>query len=189
MAKAPAPAKSAAPAKAPAPEKIISKRETIEPAELETTQILVLINSPKVRDERERRVIDDFVARGGSLLVLGDHSDVFGLMRGFNSLLEPLGIRFRSDLAYKARESWRGCPAAAPDAVVWGWDDENPSVVVGASLELSGSARPLRVGRDGFSDHGVRDNVVGSGSCRVSGGNSAGIGIGSLVLVSHPLSG
>jgi hypothetical protein len=137
-------------------------RETIEPADLKKTQILVLINSPKVWDERERRTILDFVARGGSLLVLGDHTDVFGLMRGFNGLLEPLGIRFRFDSAYRARESWRGCQAVAPDGVAWGWDDENPGVAVGASLELSGSARPLLVGRYGFSDNGVRENVVGS---------------------------
>jgi hypothetical protein len=122
----------------------------------------VLINSPKVRDERERQVIYDFIARGGSLLVLGDHTDVFGLMRGFNSLLEPLGIKFRFDSAYKARETWRGCQAAAPDAVAWGWDDQNPGVAVGASLEFSGSARPLLVGHYGFSDNGVRENAIGS---------------------------
>jgi hypothetical protein len=138
------------------------KEDTIEPADLEKTQVLVLINSPKIWDERERRTILDFVAHGGSLLVLGDHTDVFGLMRGFNSLLEPLGIRFRFDSAYKARESWRGCQAASSDAVAWGWDDENPGVAVGASLELSGSARPLLVGRYGFSDNGVRENVIGS---------------------------
>ena len=96
------------------------------------------------------------------MLVLGDHTDVFGLMRGFNSLLEPLGIRFRFDSAFKAREGWRGCQAAAPDAVAWGWDEENPGVAVGASLELSGSARPLLMGRYGFSDVGVRENYVGS---------------------------
>jgi hypothetical protein len=137
-------------------------QETIEPADLRRTQVLVLINSPKVWDERERRTILEFVASGGSLLVLGDHTDVFGLMRGFNGLLEPLGIQYRFDSAYKARASWRGCQAAAPDAVAWGWDDENPGVAVGASLELSGWARPLLVGRYGFSDVGARENVMGS---------------------------
>jgi hypothetical protein len=136
--------------------------DTIEPADLEKTQILVLINSPKIWDDRERQTILDFVARGGSLLVLGDHTDVFGLMRGFNSLLGPMGIQFRFDSAYKARETWRGCQAAAPDAIAWGWDNANPGVAVGASLELSGSARPLLVGRYAFSDNGVRENVMGS---------------------------
>jgi hypothetical protein len=136
--------------------------DTIGPGDLDKTQILVLINSPKVWDDPQRRTVLDFVARGGSLLVLGDHTDVFGLMRGFNSLLGPLGIRFRFDSAMKACETWRGCQAAAPDAVAWGWDDENPGVAVGASLELSGWARPLLVGRYAFSDEGVRENVIGS---------------------------
>jgi uncharacterized protein DUF4350 len=175
------PAKSTTPAKAAAPSKEATIKggqaspgraasppvvklvpDTIEPADLERTQILVLINSPKIWDDRERRTILDFVSRGGSLLVLGDHTDVFGLMNGFNSLLGPLGIRFRFDSAYKARESWLGCQAAAPDAIAWSWDNENPGVAVGASLELSGSARPLLVGRYGFSDNGVRENVMGS---------------------------
>jgi len=136
--------------------------DAISAADLEGTQVVVLINSPHVWNEGERKTVLDFVARGGSLLVLGDHTDVFGLMRGFNSLLGPLGIRFRFDSAYKARESWRGCQAAAPDAIAWGWDEQNPGVAVGASLELAGAARPLLVGRYGFSDMGVRENSIGS---------------------------
>jgi hypothetical protein len=137
-------------------------KDAIAPADLEKTQILVLINSPKVWSDAERQVILDFMARGGSLLVLGDHTDVFGLMRGFNRLLGPLGIQFRFDSAYKMREGWRGCQAASTDVVAWGWDEENPSVAVGASLELSGSARALLTGRYGFSDLGVRENSIGS---------------------------
>ncbi len=106
----------------------------IEPSDIEHAQILVLINSPKVWDKQERRTIYDFVARGGSLLVLGDHTDVFGLMRGFNSLLGPLGIKFRFDSAYKVRNSWRGCQSAAADAVALGWEDENPGVAVGGTV-------------------------------------------------------
>ena len=147
---------------APSAKVALRPTDTIEPADLDRTQILVLINSPKLWDEGQRRAVLDFVARGGSLLVLGDHTDVFGLMRGFNGLLGPLGVRFRFDSAYKARESWRGCQAAAPDAIAMGWDDENPGVAVGASLELSGNARPLLVGRYAFSDGGIRENVMGS---------------------------
>ena len=79
---------------APPPKPVLRPTDAIEPADLVGTQILVLINSPKVWDEHGRRTVLDFVARGGSLLVLGDHTDVFGLMRGFNSLLGPFGIKF-----------------------------------------------------------------------------------------------
>jgi hypothetical protein len=134
----------------------------IRPSDLEGTQILVLINLPKTWEALERRTVYDFVASGGSLLVLGDHTDVFGLMRGFNTLLEPAGIQFRFDSAYKARETWRGCESAATDAVAWGWELDDPGVAVGASLDLIGSARPLLIGRYGFSDAGMRENVSGS---------------------------
>jgi hypothetical protein len=137
-------------------------QDALTAGDLRNTQILVLINCPRIWGERERRVIYDFVAHGGSLLVLGDHTDVFGLMRGLNSLLGPLGIRLRFDSAYEIREGWRGCQAAAPDSVAWGWDEENPGVAVGASLELSGSARPLLTGRYAFSDNGERENAAGS---------------------------
>ncbi len=140
----------------------IIDNDAITASDLRNAQILVLINSPKNWEGAERDVVLDFVSRGGSLIVLGDHTDVFGLMRGFNSLLEPMGIRFRFDSAYKARENWRGCQRSAADGVAWGWDDENPGVAVGASLELHGWARPLLVGRYGFSDAGIRQNVMGS---------------------------
>jgi hypothetical protein len=160
---------------------VLRYTDTIEPADLAKTQILVLINSPKAWSNADRRVILDFVAEGGSLLVLGDHTDVFGLMRGFNTLLGPVGIKFRFDSAYKARETWRGCQAAAPDLVAWAWDEENPGVAVGASLELSGNARPLLVGRYAFSDVGVRANVMGSflGNYRYDPGEK----LGDVVLV------
>ncbi len=140
----------------------IIDKEAISPDDLAGSQILVLINSPKSWSGDERRTILDFVERGGSLLVLGDHTDVFGLMRGFNTLLDAFGIQFRFDSAYRVRENWRGSQVAAADAAAWGWDSENPSVAVGASLELTGSARPLLTGRYGFSDRGVQENVIGS---------------------------
>ncbi len=80
---------------------------TVEAVDLRGVQTLVLVNSPKIWDQRQRRTIYDFVVRGGSLLVLGDHTGVFGLMRGFNSLFSPLGIQFRFDSAYR-----RGSPGA-----------------------------------------------------------------------------
>ncbi len=153
---------AAVPHAAPSAKAASRPKDAIEPADLDKNQILVLINSPKLWDDGQRRVVLDFVARGGSLLVLGDHTDVFGLMRGFNSLIGPLGIKFRFDSAYQARQTWRGCQAVPPDGVASGWDDHNPGVAVGASLELIGNARPLLVGRYAFSDAGIRENVMGS---------------------------
>jgi hypothetical protein len=136
--------------------------DAIEPIDLLGVQILVLINSPKKWSDADRRLVLNWVGKGGSLLVLGDHTDVFGLMQGFNTLLAPIGIEFHFDSAYRARETWRGCQVAAPDAVTRGWETENPGVAVGASLGLSRQARPLLIGRYAFSDAGIRENVMGS---------------------------
>jgi hypothetical protein len=140
----------------------ILDRDIIKPVDLAGFQTLVLINSPKVWNGEELRTVRDFVASGGSLLVLGDHTDVFGLLTGFNSLLAGFGILFQFDSAYHARPTWRGCLAAAPDAVAAGWDIDTPGVAIGASLKLIGPSRPLLTGRYSHSDHGVRSNVVGS---------------------------
>lgn len=156
-------------------------RDRVTPQDLSGFQILILINSPKVWEGEERRAVHDFVARGGGLLILGDHTDVFGLMRGFNSLLDEFGILFRFDSAYHARTTWRGCLATSPDAVASGWDLESPGVAIGASLELRGGARPLLTARYGHSDRGSRTNVVGSflGNYTYEGGEP----LGDLTLV------
>jgi hypothetical protein len=137
-------------------------RDSIMAEDLSGFQTLVLINSPKMWKGEELRTVRDFVARGSGLLILGDHTDVFGLMTGFNSLLAEFGILYQFDSAYHARPTWRGCLSAAPDAVAAGWDVETPGVAIGASLKLSGSSRPLLNARYSHSDHGVRSNVIGS---------------------------
>ena len=120
----------------------ILDEDTIKPEDLSGFQTLVLINSPKEWKDDELRAVRDFVASRGGLLVLGDHTDVFGLMHGFNSLLDGFGILFQFDSAYHARETWRGCLSTAPDAVASAWDTENPGVAIGASLKLRGWSRP-----------------------------------------------
>lgn len=137
-------------------------QDAIKPDDLAGFQTLVLINSPKEWKGDELRTVRDFVANGGSLLVLGDHTDVYGLMRGFNSLLDGFGILFEFDSAYPAREGWRGCLAAAPDAVASGWEIESPGVAIGASLKLHSASRALLRGRYAHSDIGARGNVIGS---------------------------
>ncbi len=137
-------------------------QDSIKPEDLLGFQSLVLINSPKEWKGKELQTVRDFVARGGGLLILGDHTDVFGLMKGFNSLLDGFGIHFQFDSAYHARSTWRGCLSTAPDAVASSWDTELPSVAIGASLKLRGWARPLLYGRYAHSDLGSRMNVIGS---------------------------
>jgi len=129
--------------------------------DLTKTQIFVR-SIRQVWADDERQAINAFLSRGGSLLVLGDHTDVFGLMGGFNTLLADYGIQFRFDSAYHNRKGWRGCEAAAPDAIASRWDTESPARPSGHRSRSSGGARPLLTARHGHSDLGSRGNVMGS---------------------------
>jgi hypothetical protein len=136
--------------------------DCVDAKDLEGVGVFVLINCPKLWAAAERSSVLDHVARGGSLLVLGDHTDVFGLMGGFNSLLAECGVEFRFDSAYHARETWAGCLSIGSHAVAQPWARSAPSLGIGASLECRPPARPLLWARYAHSDHGVRENEVGA---------------------------
>lgn len=139
----------------------IIDRDQIIPSDLENQQVLVLINSGTPWG-KSKEVILDFVREGGSLIVLGDHTDVFGLMKCFNDLLGDAGIRFKFDSAYNARDNWRGCLVTTDNAMECRWEQINPGLAVGASFDLSGYATAIVSGRYGHSDTGMRGNVMGS---------------------------
>ena len=101
--------------------------------------------------------IHGFVRRGGSLLVFGEHTthDPNGSNR-FNEVLAPTAMRVRFDSATFAVGGWLqsyealGHPATAGIA-----DDQNQfGVVIGASVDARWPARPLLVGRWGWTDDG-----------------------------------
>lgn len=127
---------------------------------------LVLINAGteyKRFSHPEQKTIWDFVSQGGSLLVLGDHTDVFGIQANYNSLLERVGIRFEFDSAYPCQEGWSGCSVLQSHPLSAGLEKgEECGVAIGASLTIRPPAFPVLVGRYAFSDEGYRQNVMGS---------------------------
>lgn len=142
--------------------------ETTQMAELgagvlERARVVVLINLHETWSAQQRERLGEWVRDGGSLLVLGDHTNVFGLRDGLNSLLGDVGLSFRFDSAFHAREGWYGCvgvplhPAnlCAPESFA-------PSHGIGASLEHSSAWRPLLRAPFAFSDHGEPYNYMGS---------------------------
>ncbi|MFN3243208.1 MAG: hypothetical protein ACE37K_17030 [Planctomycetota bacterium] len=130
---------------------------------LDECDVLVTINNPRVWADDEVQRVDGFLRRGGSLLVLGDHTDVFGCKKGFDSLLTPYGIGFRFDSAYFVRNSWTG---AAYETVNPAFArGQGPLVLghgIGASLAIDAGVENLIVARYGFSDTGVRANEMGA---------------------------
>lgn len=125
-------------------------------------QVLVVINCPHAWSAPERDRVRAFLEAGGGLLVLGDHTDIFGCARGGDTLLAEYGIRFRFDSAYFLGRSWKR-------ELEWGRAEPQTSahahdsgIAVGASLALEAPAYPIVTARYAFGDAGIRDNVAGA---------------------------
>ncbi len=128
---------------------------------LSEADVVVLINCDEEWSPEHRASIRRFMESDGRLLVLGDHTDVFGLMTGLNTLLADYGVLYRFDSAYHAVDSWQRCAFPVPGSM---YDATTFPLVhgIGASLETRWPARPLVSGRHAFSDVGDRQNVMGS---------------------------
>ena len=127
------------------------------------SDVLVVINPTNRWASHELKVIWNFVADGGSLLVLGDHTDIMGSRAVLNALLAPVNVRFNFDSGFPARPEWRDCLSAmlhpcTQDAV----RASDAVISVGASLQVGWPAFTVLRGRYGFSDLGNQLNVPGA---------------------------
>ena len=136
---------------------------TADEERLAGVDALVIINQPRPLTGAETLAVESFVSRGGTLMVLADHTNVLGQTRHANALLVRFGIavRFDTAVAEGGGSEWGGAlratlhPATAgvAEPVSWG---------LGCSLGLRGAARPLLVASRGFSDDGDTSNVRGA---------------------------
>jgi len=129
--------------------------------------------------------IEQFVRRGGSLLVMGEHTvreRETGDSR-FNEVLTPTDMRVRFDSATFAVGGWlHSYEAAAHPATAGIPDDRNEfGVVIGASMEIGWRARPLLVGRWGWADPGDEGGPAMMGNHRYDAGEK----LGDLVLAAE----
>jgi hypothetical protein len=154
-------------------------------ADLEGADVLAVIfpDTPWQQGQLDR--IYQFVRDGGSLLVLGEHTtrDPNGTNR-FNELLAPTAMRVRFDSATFAVGGWlQSYEALAHPATAGIGDDQNQfGVVIGASVDARRPARPLLVGRWGWTDDGdeASDRAM-MGNGRYDGGEK----LGDVVLVAE----
>ena len=151
---------------------------------LEGSRALVVINLMEPFSAAEKTAIWEFVRQGGSLLVLGDHTGVAGIRMPFNDLLEPVNIEFEFDSATFWAQGWRDALELMPHPINRGViDAEDIQIWIGASLAIRPPARPVIVGKYGYSDIGDEANVERSylGDRRHNPGEK----IGDLVLVAE----
>ncbi|MBD3179730.1 MAG: hypothetical protein GF417_09050 [Candidatus Latescibacteria bacterium] len=116
--------------------------------------IFVVINRTEEFSAEEHDVIWEFVREGGALLVLGDHTDIKGIMVYSNSLLEPVGIRYNFDSAMSSNMRWKSCYHKLNHPVLHEMSEDQIQTSVGASLYVGYSAFPVLIGKYGYSDWG-----------------------------------
>jgi hypothetical protein len=127
---------------------------------LNDAKILMLISITQPLTTQEQTIVWHFVEKGGSLLVVGDHTDMYGIMRPLNTLLSPVGISFRFDSAMPSKELWMSCYDLMHHPVTEKIDYEQQiGVSVGASLNVTGYAFPVVIGKYSFSDWGDYSNT------------------------------
>lgn len=153
--------------------------------DLQDADALVLLFPDEPWAEGQLERIWDFVHGGGSLLVMGEHTtrDKNGSNR-FNEVLEPTSIRVEFDSGTFAVGGWlQSYEAIAHPATAGVPDDSNQfGVVIGASLETSWPARPLLIGRWGWSDIGDE----GSGRAMMGNGRyDPGEKLGDIILAAE----
>jgi hypothetical protein len=149
------------------------------PLPLDGAQIVVIANPVQPWPEREIDRLYEFMRGGGSVLLLGEHTDVMGVMRHANPIVSRAGIALNDDTTW---------PLDLP--FVWGFyldwvrhpalravrTEDEIQAGVGCSLELSAPARPLLIGRAGFGDAGNPRNEARAflGNGRLDPGERSG---------------
>ena len=162
---------------------VISKDLSEEDLREADALVLIFPDQPWAEGQLDR--IWGFVRRGGSLLVLGEHTtrDRDGSSR-FNDVLSPTDMRVAFDCATFAVGGWLQSYEAMIHPTTAGIpDDRNQlGIVIGGSLQTGRRARPIAVGRWGWSDLGDE------GSSRAMIGNERydpGEKLGDLLLAAE----
>jgi len=123
--------------------------------------IFVVINLNTTFSPSEHEAIWNFVENGGSLLVLGDHTNIDGMTSPLNTLLEPVGIsyRFDSGLPIDVHFRWEPCYHLMNHPMTYMIDEvDEIQISVGASLDISYGSFPIIQGKYGLSDIGDESN-------------------------------
>jgi hypothetical protein len=84
--------------------------------DLDGASTLVIFDPDRRFDAGEIKLVRDFVREGGGLLVVGDHTNVFGSATHLNELCEPFGFQFRDDVLFDLASPWKtlGQPKPPP---------------------------------------------------------------------------
>jgi hypothetical protein len=165
-----------------------TRTKELSDSDLKDADLLVLFYPTASLDDDQLRRVQNYVEKGGQLLLLCDHTDAqppqkpgwilstaerrrfevepsdeerfhLGGSR-FNDILQPTAIRVADDAAEFAVGGWLESyePIAHPTTVGLSDHTNIYGCVIGASLDIGLPAAPVLVGRWGYSDAGDRGN-------------------------------
>ena len=145
--------------------------------------VLIFPDDPWAEGQLDR--IWEYVRKGGRLLVMGEHTtqDEDGSSR-FNEVLAPTAMQVQFDSGTFAVGGWLQSYESISHPMTAGvGDDRNQfGVVIGASLDVDWPARPLLIGRWGWSDWGDQ----GSGRAMMGDGDyGPGEKLGDLIVAAE----
>ncbi|MCH5372673.1 MAG: hypothetical protein JJ992_01750, partial [Planctomycetes bacterium] len=126
-------------------------------APLSTADAVVLLHPTTAFPARDRRLVMDYVQRGGSLLVVAEpYFRVGETASGHNQVLQDTSISVRRDVMVPGTLGWQHAMLLESHPVTAGIDQRRGYWFSGggASLQIRWPARPLIVGRWGWSDPG-----------------------------------
>lgn len=133
--------------------------DKIKTDNLAESDVLVMINLNHSLNQDELEVIWAFVKNGGGLLILGDHTNLAGLMVNFNKVLGVVNIKFKFNSAMPARYTWDSLMDRVPHPISSHFSLETArSWWVGASVTCNPPAEPIVIGKYCYSDWGYKNN-------------------------------
>jgi hypothetical protein len=158
-------------------------------ADLRDADVVALIFPNKPWEPGQLERVLDFARRGGSLLVLGEHTvlEKEGGNR-FNDALKPTAMRVAFDSATFEIGGWLESYEALAHPAQAGLTDERNQfgVVIGASVETRWPARPILAGRWGYNDPGDATNDEKKGGSMMGNHRyDPGEKLGDLILASE----
>jgi hypothetical protein len=151
-------------------------------ADLSQANVVLLLHPTGPVAEPLRQRLRDFVHKGGSLLVVAEpYQQQGGVRSGFEGVLADTKIQARRDVAVSEAGGWQHSVQLLSHPVTTAIGPRNASFFTdtGASLQVRWPARPLMVGRWGWSDPGT--DAVLTGVSRLEAGER----LGDLVLAAE----
>lgn len=127
---------------------------------LQDADVFIAANLTSALSAEDVEHVQTFVKNGGGLLLFGEHTNMMASEVDFqagrhylNDMLAGTGIKIKTDTAEWTHGQWQTSTEFIPHQILRGLSpDEIRTGSVGASLQVSGAAQPIMVGKYAFSD-------------------------------------